>query len=211
MKNSKTIIVISLVAATMAISFALPRVKYTSTNILTKLSIPDRVYNWYGRDVSDKLNAEDMKYNFISQVFARTYDNGFGRSFLLLILDAGNFHNPKVCFGGSGYTTRDLPDIEIKTANNTFKAKALFLKRPEDSLVMVYWICIDRQITDWTGQKIKELWYSIFNKKKSGLMIRFDMPSVESDIDGSLKFVKGFIEGLSNSISKEQAEYLFGK
>ena len=210
MKN-RQVIVISLILVAIVISFALPKPKYTSAGMLSKISIPSKIYTWYGHDVSDQLNQKDLRYNFISDIFARSYNNGFGKSFLMMVLDAGNFHNPKVCFSSSGYVATDLPDVEFKTKNKNFKARAVFFERPQDSLVIIYWICIDREITDWTGQKIKELWYTLINKKKSGLMIRFDIPAAKGDIDSAVKTAKGFVEDLSNNIPQDQAEYLFGK
>lgn len=210
MKSNK-ILLISLLAIAIVISFGIPKPKYTSTDMLPKIEIPNRIYTWYGHDISDNLNQKDLRYNFISNIFARSYDNGFGKNFVLLILDAGNFHNPKVCFSGSGYVAKDLPDVEFKTKENSFKAKAVFFDRPQDSLVIIYWICIDREITDWAGQKIKELWYTLINKKKSGLMVRFDIPAGKDDVDSAIKTAKGFVEDLSNNIPQDQAEYLFGK
>lgn len=210
MKNREALL-IAILVGTMVISFALPKPKYTSTDMLSKITIPNKIYTWYGHDISDKLNQKDLRYNFISNIFARSYDNGFGKNFLMLILDAGNFHNPKVCFSGSGYVATDLPDVEFKAGDKSFKAKAVFFERPQDSLVIIYWICIDREITDWTGQKIKELWYTLINKKKSGLMVRFDIPAGKDDIDSAIKTAKGFVEDLSGNIPADQAEHLFGK
>ncbi|MDD5347328.1 MAG: EpsI family protein [Candidatus Omnitrophica bacterium] len=211
MKNPKPLIAITLIAATAAASFLLPKAKYTSPDVLSKLSIPEKFYYWSSRDTSADFNPNDLRYNFISRVFAREYRNKYGQRLMFLVLDAGNFHNPKVCYRASGYTATDLPDPVYKLKDRTFKANAVFFDKPGESCVIVYWITINKKRVDWTGQKILQLWYSLFNREKVGLMVRMDIPATRATIDSALKLSREFIQHLAPELPAEQQDYLFGK
>jgi hypothetical protein len=76
---------------------------------------------------------------------------------------------------------------------------------------MVYWICIDKKIVGWTEQKFIELWSSIFQKKKAGLMVRLDIPTRKGGTDTAIRLAKDFVKDLSRNLTPEQSEYLFGK
>jgi hypothetical protein len=85
--RSKLIITIFLLTAAITASFALPKHKYTSPDILSKLQIPMSTANWRGKDISDQLNAKDLRYSFISRIFAREYVNRYGQNLTFLILE----------------------------------------------------------------------------------------------------------------------------
>ncbi|MFA5256320.1 MAG: exosortase C-terminal domain/associated protein EpsI [Candidatus Omnitrophota bacterium] len=210
MNKTRYIIVMAILIAVIGISYGLPRAKYTSPKIVSKLNLPYRIYSWYGRDFSKSFNPNDLRYNFISEVFAQLYTR-FDDRVLLLILDAGNFHNPKACFRGSGFAVTDLPDTEFKAGKKRFKAKTLFFEKPGESYVVIYWLCIDKKITDWTGQKIKEFIFAVLNKQKTGLMIRLEIPAAKDGTDAAIKLAKEFISDLSDKLNEEQSDYLFGK
>lgn len=194
----------------IAVSFGLPKTKYKSPNILSKLDIPFNFPGWNGKNAANLFNPNDLRYNFISDIFARTYVNKYRERLLFLILDAGNFHNPKVCFGSSGHTITELPDLEVKTPTHTFKAHALFTQKGREGTLLVYWICINKKLVDWTGQKLLQLWYSMFNKEKIGLMVRLDIPARKDTLDSSLKLAREFILNISSNIPPDQTEYIFG-
>jgi hypothetical protein len=90
-------------------------------------------------------------------------------------------------------------------------AHALYMEKGGDGLTMVYWICIDRKIVGWTEQKMIELWSSILHKKKAGLMVRLDIPTRLGNSEVSLRLARDFVKDLSRGLSREQAQYLFGK
>jgi len=210
----KNIFVIILLVAAMAIAFALPKPKYQSINILSTLKLSETITGWQSRDFSDnvksKMSDADV-YNFIGDVFARVYRNFLGEELLMLILDAGNFHNPKVCYGSSGYRITELEDIELAAGVKNFKAHVLYMEKGNEGLVMVYWICIEKKIVGWTGQKILELWSSLVQKKKAGLMVRLDIPTRKGNTETPLERAKYFVRDLSRNLTAEQSEYLFGK
>ncbi|MFA5148066.1 MAG: exosortase C-terminal domain/associated protein EpsI [Candidatus Omnitrophota bacterium] len=207
-------IIITLLIAAMAISFALPKWKYKGAYTLSKVSIPYSMTGWQSMDVSGSMKSK-MKdqevYNFVGDVFARVYRNFLGEQLLFLVLDAGNFHNPKVCYGSSGYMITELDDIELEANGRKFKAHALSMEKDGEGLTMVYWICIDKRIVGWTEQKFIELWASIMQKKKAGLMVRLDIPTRKDGTDTSLRLARDFVKDLSRNLSPGQSEYIFGK
>jgi len=211
MKNFKEISVIIVVGIAILVAFALPKPKYQSLNILKQINIPAEFGEWTGKDVSQNLDINDDRYKFISDIFARTYTRADGASLLFLILDAGNFHNPKVCFGSSGYKIKDLSDEQIEVSGRSFKATSLYTQKPGEGYVLMYWLCLDKQITGWTGQKAKEFIASIIGKKKTGLMVRLDIPSSEQTTPGAVDLGKQFFSDLSKSLSPQDQDYIFGQ
>ncbi len=219
MKNKKAIIAIILICLTMFISFVLPRPRYTSPDVLSKLNIPTSFGTWRSRDVSSQVQTGGDVFNFVSRVFAREYarptyisllDKGY-ESLLFLILDAGNFHNPKVCYGSSGYKMTELPDIEFDANGHKFKAAAVYFDKPGKSVVITYWIVINKKQASWAQQKTIELWSSLLGKQKVGFMCRLDIPATANTTDKAVKFAKDFISAIAPSIPQEQSEYLYGK
>ncbi len=216
--NKKAGITIILIAGTILVSFALPKPKYTSPDALSKLAIPESFNSWRSRDVSSEVNTGGDIYNFVSRVFARQYvrpaysllDRGI-EGLTFLILDAGNFHNPKVCYGASGFDTQELPDIEFNAAGRKIKASAVYFQKKGRGTIIIYWICIDKKQVNWIGQKFIELWYTLFQKQKVGLMVRIDVPATLQTLDKSINLAKQFVWEIASKLTAEDVDYLFGK
>ncbi|MCG8430629.1 MAG: EpsI family protein [Candidatus Omnitrophica bacterium] len=200
-----------LLLITIAVSFLLPKPEYAGVNILKELRIPHAFAGWRSQDASWQLDMQDDRYNFITDAFLRLYQNRQGDQIMFLILDAGNFHNPKVCYTSSGFSVQELEDVESKTRHNTFKAQALYLEKEPDALTMLYWLCIDRKMVDWTGQKMIELWSSLMNRKKAGLMVRLEIHAGIKTREECIALGQDFIRTLQNYLTTEEKEYLFGK
>lgn len=198
----------------MVLSFAFPKAKYTGTNFISQLDIPYKFNEWVGKDVTSELNiqAENDRYSFVGDVLAYEYVNKQGKNLLFIILDAGNFHHPKVCFTSSGFKLKELNDTEFNALNRTFKAHTLYAQRGKESFLIFYWIVIDKNIAhEWIEQKVRQLYFSMFNKKRVGLMIRIDIPTREENIKDALALAKHFINDLSEILKKEQLDYIFGE
>lgn len=208
---NKPVLISVLVLAAIAASFLLPKPKYTSLNILKELNIPKKFAKWKSKDVTKELNLSDDRYNFISDIFARLYEDHRGNQLLLLILDAGNFHNPKVCFGNTGYSVKDLGQTNFTINNSSFKANTLHMEKAAHTMVMYYWLCLDKKTVNWAEQKILELWSTLFHKKKTGLMIRLEIPAKNKTREECFAFAGDFMQTLSNHLTSEQREYLFGQ
>ncbi len=157
------------------------------------------------------LNLQDDRYKFLSDIFARLYTNATGQSLLFLVMDAGNFHHPKVCFGSSGFTVQDLPDTRLATGERTVAAKTLYARRGQEGFVVIYWMVIDRQRVDWTGQKVSQFWSSLLGKNRVGLIGRLDTPTSEAGVNAALAFANSFMPEIGRLLPAEQTAYLFGE
>ncbi len=208
--RNKFIVACLVLAAAMALSFGLPKPKYHGLNILAKLNVPHAAGDWQGKDVDQELNTNDARYNFIDKIFARTYKNDQGVVLTLFIFDAGNFHNPKICFNGAGFKVNDAPDNIINTANRRFKAHALTVARSGENYLLTYWITIDKKNVDWFAQKTQQLFASLFNRKKAGLMCRIDLPYPQGREKDATALVEDFLAALGKAMPSETADYIFG-
>jgi EpsI family protein len=214
MKSKKTLTAIIILILAILISYSLPKTKYTGTGFISKLKIPKSLSGWTGKDVTQEvgLNLNEDKYNFVSEALAYQYVNKEGKSLLFIILDAGNFHHPKVCFTGAGYKIRELPDTEFHLPDHTLKIHALFTERGRDNNLSFYWIVIDKNVAhEWIEQKAKQLFFSMFGKKRVGLMVRVDIPAREEHIEEAMILANQFVYDLNLSIQSEHRDYLFGK
>ena len=152
--NKNQIIVFILLALTIAFCFGLPKPKYISPNILPTLKIPLEFVGWKSKDISKDLNQKET-YNFISNIFARVYHNSKGQELLLMILDAGNFHNPKVCYGAMEYISNDLPDTIFNLPTKKVTVTTISLSHDKTDLVIIYWLCINQKLVDGPNKKYK--------------------------------------------------------
>lgn len=209
--NKQGLIIVTILLFTSIYCFAFPKTnKYEGLNILSQFIIPLEMNVWMGKDVEQTWDREDGAYNFVSQTLDREYVNSDGNNLFLLVLDAGNFHNPKVCSDSSGYKVTELNDLEFHLLNRDFKAYSLYVEKDTNGFLLVYWMCIDKNIVDWKGQKVKQLWFSLINKKRTGLMVRLAIPAKEDTIDDAIFLTKNFIIDLSQAISPEHVAYIFG-
>jgi EpsI family protein len=207
-------LVLLLLASATILSFAFPQAKYKGTGFIKNIKIPTVIENWKGKDVREEINVKvgEGVFNFISDILAYKYVNRQGKSIYFIILDAGNFHHPKGCFTSAGYKIKELNNTKFKISGRTIEAHTLFTEKKGESSLSFYWIVIDKKIVhQWVGQKIKQLYFSLFNKKRVGLMVRIDIQTKESNIKDSIIIVKDFIYELSKAINKENSDYIFGK
>lgn len=213
MKSKKNLTVIIILILAILISYSLPKAKYTGTGFISELKIPKEISGWTGRDVTKEvgLNANSSEYDFVSGALAYQYINEKGKSLLFIILDAGNFHHPKVCFTGAGYKIKELPDTEFHLPTHALKTHTLFTERGRDNSLSFYWIVIDKNVAhEWIEQKAKQLFFSVFGKKRVGLMVRVDVPAGEGDVEEALILAEQFIKDMNRSLYSEQSDYVFG-
>ncbi|MFH0985869.1 MAG: exosortase C-terminal domain/associated protein EpsI [Candidatus Omnitrophota bacterium] len=210
-KSYRYLLILACLVVTLALSYALPRTQYKSPDFLSKLTIPAEMSSWRSRDVSGAFQAGDKRYFFINKIFARQYANDLGETLLFLVLDAGNFHHPKVCFGSSGYTVKPLEDITLEAAGHPFKAHVLHMEKGRESVLVIYWMTIDKHPVGWIGQKFIQFFYSMAHKQKIGLMGRLEVPVPTGDVQNALGLAQHFIRQISPGLPADQADYLFGK
>ncbi len=194
----------------------MPKAAYIGKAVTAQVldSIPKDSLNWQSRQVELRTNnPEGEAYNFISRIFARQYVNKIepAQKAFLVVLDAGNFHYPNVCFRGAGFTPEELPSRELNLgANAKLNVRLLLNKKGEEAYLSVYWICIDKKIVPtWAQQKVKQLFYSLFNKKRVGLMVRVDIPVIDG-MEETVKLAEGFLNEIYREISPDYRDYIFG-
>jgi EpsI family protein len=210
MQKNKIFVVTILLLAAIAASFGVPRPKYQGLNVLAKLNVPLVIGDWQGKDVAD-LNMEDGRYNFISKIFARTYANKEGVNLDLFILDAGNFHNPKICFTGAGFKISEVPDKNFMVSGKPFRCHSLIVEKDNERYLLTYWITIDKKNVDWFEQKANQLFSSLVNRKKAGLMCRIDLPFHKGEEAAALALTERFINDLAAQTGSEGRDYIFGR
>ena len=210
MPKIKAVLALAVLLTALGPAFLLPKPRYSGVGILEKLDIPAAMTGWLSSDLSGEINLMDERYRFVSGAFAREYVNRYNESLFLIVLDAGNFHNPKVCFRMSGAVARELPGTVFAVKGRMVPARVVYTEARGRGTLIVYWMCVDGKLIDWAGQKFKELQYAFLNKKKAGLMVRMDIPVTADTVDLSLKLAGEFLRDLSNSLDDEQAGYLFG-
>ena len=218
--DKRSLLIACVLVSVMAIAFGLPKAKYKSMDILKEISVPMNVGDWQGKDVKNDLKLMDEKYNFVRALDLREYDHPSGRKVYLFILDAGNFHNPKVCMTSSGFVTKEINDIEYELAapaasvgqqaRASFTAPAITITKDEASFLISYWITINGKRVDWVEQKATEFWFSLIGKRKAGLMIRVDTPTSEKDVPMATEVLKDFVRSLGDSVSAKDHKYIFG-
>ncbi len=195
----------------MFVSYGIPRHHYKSSDFLSKLIVPEAIGPWISRDLSHAFKAGDTRYFFIDKIFARQYANDRGQNILFLILDAGNFHHPKVCFKSSGYEVKPLEDITLEAAGHPFQAHVLQMNKGLASVLVIYWMCIDQKPVSWAEQKWIQFFYSVFQKQKIGLMGRLEIPIPTGNVEEARNLAQTFIHAISPGIPQKHADYLFGK
>jgi EpsI family protein len=214
MNYKKSVVVIILISLAILISYSSPRAKYKGTGFITDLKVPKTISEWTGRDISEIVfESEDPQaFDFISESLAHQYANKAGQNLLFIILDAANFHHPKVCFTEAGFKIRELPDTTFSLPNRTLKAHTLFTEQGRDTYLSFYWIVIDKNVVhEWIEQKFKQLFFSLFGKQRVGLMVRIDIPVKEDEIGDAMLIAKQFVGDLDSSLNSEQFDYILGK
>lgn len=221
--DPKAVRVILFVLITALVAFGLPKPKYQSLDVIKDIAVPMQVGQWTGRDVKTDIQLMDSKYNFIKSLFLREYRHPTGQVIYLYLLDAGNFHNPKVCLTSAGFSMEDLDDIELRPAATAeasgqgavapapFKAKTAMITKGEANFLVSYWITINGKRVDWTEQKVKEFFFSLVGAKKAGLMVRIDTPVTKELIPLARQGIQDFTSRLSAVLQPKDRQLIFGR
>ena len=189
----------------------LPAKPHYQASEMAPLSVPRFVDGWLGHDAAGELNLEDDRYRFIGRVFAREYADSEQHQLLLLVLDAGNFHHPKVCFSGSGFTVKELPSTAVEAAGRTIRVDPLYAERRDEGFLVLYWMAINGEVVDWSRQKWLQLWYSLLNRQRAGYMVRVDVRTTgEDEIPAALQRARHFISQTFSQIPEPTVSNLTG-
>jgi EpsI family protein len=175
--------------------------------LISHLTIPTSAKGWISKDFSQEIKIKnDQRYNFLSDVFARIYQNRQGRQVLLLALEAENFHHPKVCYRSSGFTPVDLPATDL----GGFQAPTILVQRDDEAFVIMYWMVINGKQADWTQQKWRQFWNSFSGQTQTGLMLRMDVPLIDGSPEMAIKTAQELIMNLKRDLSSNNQALLFG-
>ena len=211
MSRHKPLFVLLLATITIILAYGSPRIKYQGTGILENITLPAAAGDWNGEDVRQEMNLGQDRYFYIHGVKTKKYTNAKGDVVYFTVMEAGNFHHPRTCFSSSGYEGADMADTALETSGGNFQVSTLFFKKKGEELIVMYWICLNKERVDWTRQKIKEFWYSLVGGGKAGLCMRLDIPASQDNFRPALSAAQNFIKTISASIPSETAQYLFGK
>ncbi len=193
----------------IALTMLLPKPEMKSFAISDK--IPSLVPGWQSQDISQDLKEKNGAGNLVGEIFARVYYDRSGRSLVFMVLDAGNFHNPKVCYGGAGYDSQELGDTVFTIDGQPVKAQTVLLRNGDSSRLLMYWLCVNKRIVGWGEQKVLELFNSVFNQNKTRFMVRFEIPTEEDNIEESIELVESFVQDVYSNVPQQYAEYVFGR
>ncbi len=211
LQHIKLLIPIGLLIATMALCFGSTHKKYQGTNVLKTLSLPLDIGNWKGQEVKQQLNLGEGSLAYLGDYQMIKYTNSTHDQIFITLLDAGNFHNPKLCFSTSGYLPMEMPDTEFEISKKKFTAQTIFFRKKNSDTLVMYWLIVDQQQLSWIGQKSKDLFYALLGKKRVGLIIRLDILTSKSDIKRSVAAAQDFIKNLDIGLNMEQSKIIFGK
>ena len=208
MGKTKSLILIAIILIPIAVSFGLPKIKYQSFDIIEYLNIPLFIGTWLGEEMPNTDEELKMKFAFInkSKQFYFWKEHGSeiylnyhfskknGSEVYFTLLNAGNFHNPKSCYTGTGYEPRYEGTHNIKLSKNTTLQfdSYLMLKKNSD-LLTTYWMCVDGKRVNWLELKLNELICSLTNRKSINVLTRIDVPANPGNIDRALTVTKNFI------------------
>ncbi|MBI4825415.1 MAG: EpsI family protein [Nitrospirae bacterium] len=216
-KNAKILIAAVLLSAAAVYSFAVPKqAEYKGSRFIPGLVMPDAFAGWKGVDLSEKfrINLQGAGYEFISEALAYRYTDKEKKDLLFMIINARDFHYPNGCFRSSGYKVKEMDDTELNASCRMINANTFFAEHRSkgEKTLIIYWISIDKKVvTNWAEQKMKQLFFSLFDKKNTGLLVRLDIPIAGDDIEQGLALARKLVNDLSGALTPEQADYIFGK
>lgn len=212
MKKNRQLAVILFLVIAIFISYSIPVRKEKKPDTLSSLHIPHTVEDWKGENISDTyMDLKDQKYNFVDGVFAARYLNPAKEEVTFSITEAGHFHNPLVCFKGSGYEMKEFSDTQITVCGKNLNVYLFQSFKDGEGFITVYWLCVDKKNLNWWGQMTNLLWTSLLNKPIVSFMVRLDLAVKEGDVEKGTAQLKGFIEALASRIPESDRDFIFGK
>jgi len=215
-RTFKFTVSMAIILVAVCIVYFTPKAKHQSSRkeVLSVMgSIPDAFGRWRGRNIDVEIDREQPVYNFLSKALSKFYYDLYlpDKGVFFVLLDAGNFHYPKICMMGGGMKTTDLPQRTIDVQGNKIPLYLILAEGEQSTSLITYWICIDKHlVTRWSEQKIRQLFYTMFNKKSTGFMIRADIICPDGDIDKGVQYVEKFFNDMYKDLPDETREYLFG-
>lgn len=215
-KNLKFLAAASLFFAAALYSFAVPKhAEYTGSSFITSLVMPDTFAEWKGDDLSETLrgNLQGAEYKFISEALAYKYTDKDNKGLLFMIINSRDFHYPNGCFRGSGYKVTEMNNTGLDASGRDVDAHTFIAEHRGKGAktLILYWIVIDsKPVTNWAEQKMKQLYFSLFDMNNVGLLVRLDIPVEGDNVQGGLALAQKLVDDLSGVLSVGEADHIFG-
>jgi hypothetical protein len=212
MGKTKSLIIIAILSISIVASFCFPKTRYQSFDIIEYLNIPLSIKNWSGSEMPNNDEKLKKNFNFINNSKQYYFWKEDGTEIYFSLLNAGNFHNPKICYTGIGYKPRHEGTHNIKLAKNTtLQLETYLMLKENNTLITTFWMCIDGKRVNWVEQKLLELTRSITNRQSINVSTRIDVPTNPENSDNALAVTKNFISDLYETLDKNKKVYIFGK
>ncbi len=207
MKREACVVFFIVTAAGLA--FTSPRNAYQGTGAIDGIVLPSKAGEWYGQDIPNDLKIGKGLFGYISGLKTMAY-RANGLTVYFTIIEGGNFHNPKLCFQGAGYQSKDLGTVTYLIGGQTLRTQSVIFKRSGQDILVFYWMCVNKKTVTWTEQKFKEFWASLIGQTKVGFIVRLDIPLNEDEVPLALPFVKDLVAKVYEGVSGEDRALIFG-
>lgn len=212
MKYKRFWLVVLALILTMILSFSFSGRGSFHSDILSELKIPREFSGWTGEMLPDNyLRLEDQKYDFINSFFGAEYVREGEDYLIFTIVDADHFHHPKVCYSGAGYEIREIQGHSVSICENKNLELSLYrIQKKEERFFMAYWICTDKELTDWSTQLRRQFWNSLTRKDSVSFMMKIEIPFDEGKEEDALQTLDAFIREFCHTMPSPDKEFFFG-
>lgn len=204
-----------LLVLTLAASLLSGKAQFKSIDVVSQLNIPLHFNRWQGQNAPNAYQTESQKPDFIAKTLLLYYWIPDEANLSLLLINAGNFHNPRTCYTGSGYTPKEYANLEIELSKNVaLKGESYIMQKSEtEAFFTTYWMIVDGRRVDWLEQKFKEFFFALINKRRANLMVRIDVPLYEVNQEvfkWAENVTRLFIQDLYKASDTQDKYYIFG-
>lgn len=210
-RNNRIILAILLVVISLSWIYVFKKNQtYQAAGIFQKLDLPRQIDGWNGQEVKQDLQLGQGLFSYIGAYQMLKYKHQDGRIIFVTLMDAGNFHHPKLCFKGSGYVAQEHANTLLNLQHKTMSVETTFFKKPRENTLVIYWLTVNQHHVNWTEQKAWDLLFRLLGKKREGLIVRIDVLTGSQGVNQSIEAVKDFTRSLSEHVDENTRLYLFG-
>lgn len=169
-------------------------------------SFPYVVGDWKGRD----LPVSPRVYEILEtkNVIVREYENPAGEKVQLCLVASDRnrkvVHPPEVCYRGFGYEVNKEDPVKLSWpgTQETLTASRLWIQRPNDSQVVLYWYKIG---SAFTTSYYRQQWQLALSQLKGDpnrvALIRISSPTSSQNPEKTLRLLKKFSQALIPNLS----------
>jgi EpsI family protein len=212
MVKAKSLIIIAIIFITILVSFYSPKIRYQSFDILEYINMPLSIGNWLGKELPNKDEEEKKAFTYINKSKQYYFWKKDGSEIYFSLLNAENFHDPKVCYTGIGYKPRYEGTHKINLSKSTtLQFDTYLMLKKNNTLLTTYWMCINGKNVNWLELKLNKRIYALTNKESINVLTRIDVPTNPKNTEKALAVTKDFLRDLYRILDKNKSVYVFGK